>query len=145
MPPGCLKYYCNMCLRALIRVIQTPKRRNSRIHSSKTIDIREEILNLMTSTSRSAREAELRLRIAKHLSRRGGTHASMRSNHYILSSVPIIDDNPARFFDFFLPDSFCAACELFSASAAFTSELLLVGVYSVGIAILHGSLLNFKS
>ena len=70
--------------------------------------------------------------------------ASKPADH-ILSSVPIIDDNPARFFDFFLPDSFCAACEPFAASAVFTSQLLLVGVYSVGIAILHGSLLSFKS
>ena len=47
-----------------------PKRRNSYTHASKAIDIREEILDLITSTSRSAREAELRPRIAKHLSGR---------------------------------------------------------------------------
>ena len=44
-----------------------PKRRKSCTHANKAIDIREEILDLITSTSRSARESELRLRIAKHL------------------------------------------------------------------------------
>ena len=37
---------------------------------NKAIDTREEILDLITSTSRSARESELRPRIAKHLSGR---------------------------------------------------------------------------
>ena len=59
-----------MCLRVLIHVTQTPKRRKSRIHANKAIDIREEILDLITSMSRSARESELRPRIAKHLSGR---------------------------------------------------------------------------
>ena len=44
-----------------------PKRRKSCTHANKAIDIREEILDLITSTSRSARESELRPRIAKHL------------------------------------------------------------------------------
>ena len=44
-----------------------PKRRKSCTHANKAIDIREEILDLITSMSRSARESELRLRIAKHL------------------------------------------------------------------------------
>ena len=44
-----------------------PKRRKSCTHANKAIDTREEILDLITSTSRSARESELRLRIAKHL------------------------------------------------------------------------------
>ena len=56
-----------MCLRALIHVTQTPKRRKSCTHDNKAIDIREEILDLITSTSRSARESELRPRMAKHL------------------------------------------------------------------------------
>ena len=47
-----------------------PKRQNSYIHASKAIDIREEILDLITSTSRSARESELKTRIAEHLSGR---------------------------------------------------------------------------
>ena len=47
-----------------------PKRRKSCTHANKAIDIREEILDLITSTSRSARESELRPRIAKHLSGR---------------------------------------------------------------------------
>ena len=67
-----------MCLRVLIHVTQTPKRRKSCIHANKTIDIREEILDLITSTSRSAREAELRTRIAKHLS--GRVRPSWRSH-----------------------------------------------------------------
>ena len=56
-----------MCLRVLIHVTQTPKRRKSCTHAKKAIDTREEILDLITSTSRSARESELRPRIAKHL------------------------------------------------------------------------------
>ena len=59
-----------MCLRALIHVTQTPKRRNSCTHDSKAIYIRDEILDLITSMSRSAWEAELRPRIAQHLSGR---------------------------------------------------------------------------
>ena len=59
-----------MCLRVLIHVTQTPKRRKSCTHAKKAIDTREEILDLITSTSRSARESELSPRIAKHLSGR---------------------------------------------------------------------------
>ena len=59
-----------MCLRVLIHVTQTPKRRKSCTNANKAIDIREEILDLITSMSRSARESELRPRIAKHLSGR---------------------------------------------------------------------------
>ena len=47
-----------------------PKRRKSCTHANKAIDIREEILDLITSTSRSASGSELRPRIAKHLSGR---------------------------------------------------------------------------
>ena len=56
-----------MCLRVLIHVTQTPKRRKSCTHANKAIDIREEILDLITSMSRSARESELWPRLAKHL------------------------------------------------------------------------------
>ncbi len=61
-----------------------PKRRKSCTHANKAIDIREEILDLITSTSRSARESELRPRIAKHLSRR--VHPGVKTITYSAAS-----------------------------------------------------------
>ena len=75
-----------MCLRALIHVTQTPKRRKSCTHANKAIDTREEILDLITSTSRSARESELRPRIAKHLSGRVRPPGASMPTHKITRS-----------------------------------------------------------
>ena len=53
---------------------------------NKAIDTREEILDLITSTSRSARESELRPRIAKHLSGRVRPPGASMPTHKITRS-----------------------------------------------------------